>query len=63
MPNTLTIADSEGSQVTEYNNMLDELIQYRTKAMGKAPSNRCTRIYHKRHEQKNINIHQIALED
>jgi hypothetical protein len=43
--------------------MLDELIKYRTKAMGSAPSNRSPRIYHKRHEQKNINIHQVALED
>lgn len=48
MPNAVKIAEQEGSTVTEYNKMLDDLIAFRTKTMSAPPKDRQARIYHKR---------------
>lgn len=49
--------------MTEYNKMLDDLIEFRKKAMSSPPANRQVRIYHKRLELKNPFVHQVSLED
>lgn len=49
MPNAVKIAELEGSTVTEYNKMLDDLIIFRQKAMSTPPLNRLARIYHKKY--------------
>lgn len=57
------IAQSEGSMVTEYSKMLDQLIEQRTKTMSNPPKDRAVRIYHKKYENKSAGTYETTFKD
>ena len=47
----------------KYCDALDKLVEFRNQLMSEAPKNRRLRIYHKKHEVKNVQVQQVNFEE
>ena len=47
----------------KYVDALDKLIELRNKLMSEPPKDRRVRIYHKKHEKKNVHVQEVSFSE